>query len=200
MTAAVDDHQAFEADFSDYLEKTLPPARMKEIEAHLASCEACRAEFEKFREAVSALSGLHRVAAPTDMGERVAETIHRRSAGRFFGRKAFGDRIPYEMLALFALGIGVAVVLLIRWSSTGSVHEPLEKQEKAPEVDPGLKDLVKPPAPSGSLPPAGPAPLSPGSAAPDFEVTAHDGTRVKLAALTGKPVVLYFYPKDDTPG
>jgi cytochrome oxidase Cu insertion factor (SCO1/SenC/PrrC family) len=43
-------------------------------------------------------------------------------------------------------------------------------------------------------------PLSQGTVAPDFEATAHDGTRVALASLRGKPVVLYFYPKDDTPG
>jgi peroxiredoxin Q/BCP len=39
-----------------------------------------------------------------------------------------------------------------------------------------------------------------GQPAPAFEAAAHDGTTVKLGALAGKPVVLYFYPKDDTPG
>jgi thioredoxin-dependent peroxiredoxin len=43
-------------------------------------------------------------------------------------------------------------------------------------------------------------PLGVGSAAPDFEAVAHDGTTVRLRALRGRPVVLYFYPKDDTPG
>jgi peroxiredoxin Q/BCP len=36
--------------------------------------------------------------------------------------------------------------------------------------------------------------------APAIETTAHNGQHVSLAALRGKPVVLYFYPKDDTPG
>jgi peroxiredoxin Q/BCP len=40
----------------------------------------------------------------------------------------------------------------------------------------------------------------PGSIAPDFELPADDGTTVRLSALRGRPVVLYFYPKDDTPG
>jgi peroxiredoxin Q/BCP len=31
-------------------------------------------------------------------------------------------------------------------------------------------------------------------------LTADDGQKVKLSALAGSPVVLYFYPKDDTPG
>jgi len=39
-----------------------------------------------------------------------------------------------------------------------------------------------------------------GSVAPKFTATAHDGSTVWLSALKGQPVVLYFYPKDDTPG
>jgi len=39
-----------------------------------------------------------------------------------------------------------------------------------------------------------------GKKAPDFSATADDGGTVKLSALRGKPVVLYFYPKDDTSG
>ncbi len=39
-----------------------------------------------------------------------------------------------------------------------------------------------------------------GKPAPDFTATAQDGTVVHIAALKGKPVVVYFYPKDETPG
>lgn len=39
-----------------------------------------------------------------------------------------------------------------------------------------------------------------GSKAPSFTLTADDGSKVKLADLKGSIVVLYFYPKDDTPG
>ena len=39
-----------------------------------------------------------------------------------------------------------------------------------------------------------------GSKAPDFSLPADDGAKVKLKDFKGKPVVLYFYPKDDTPG
>ena len=47
---------------------------------------------------------------------------------------------------------------------------------------------------------AGPAWPAEGARAPDFTAVAHDGSRVTLATLKGRPVVLYFYPKDDTPG
>ena len=39
-----------------------------------------------------------------------------------------------------------------------------------------------------------------GAPAPDFELRSDEGETVKLSALRGKPVVLYFYPRDDTPG
>ncbi|HEX4131160.1 MAG TPA: thioredoxin-dependent thiol peroxidase [Pirellulales bacterium] len=38
------------------------------------------------------------------------------------------------------------------------------------------------------------------SKAPDFTLSADDGSRVSLKALRGRPVLLYFYPRDDTPG
>jgi peroxiredoxin Q/BCP len=69
-----------------------------------------------------------------------------------------------------------------------------------------------PPAPAPSATPAPspaptptPAPVSSadalvGQTAPDFTATAQDGTSVHIAALAGKQVVVYFYPKDETPG
>jgi thioredoxin-dependent peroxiredoxin len=39
-----------------------------------------------------------------------------------------------------------------------------------------------------------------GKPAPDFELQSDSGETVKLSELRGRPVVLYFYPKDDTPG
>jgi peroxiredoxin Q/BCP len=42
--------------------------------------------------------------------------------------------------------------------------------------------------------------VEPGQRAPAFTLTADDGSKVRLAELKGRPIVLYFYPKDDTPG
>lgn len=42
--------------------------------------------------------------------------------------------------------------------------------------------------------------LEEGAKAPAFTLPADDGAKVKLADFKGRPVVLYFYPKDDTPG
>jgi thioredoxin-dependent peroxiredoxin len=39
-----------------------------------------------------------------------------------------------------------------------------------------------------------------GQEAPEFELTSDAGERVRLSQFRGKPIVLYFYPRDDTPG
>lgn len=39
-----------------------------------------------------------------------------------------------------------------------------------------------------------------GKPAPDFELTSDSGETIRLSELKGKPVVVYFYPRDDTPG
>jgi peroxiredoxin Q/BCP len=58
---------------------------------------------------------------------------------------------------------------------------------------------ASPPASSAAAP-APSADALVGAVAPDFTATAQDGTSVHLAALRGKPVVVYFYPKDETAG
>jgi peroxiredoxin Q/BCP len=55
------------------------------------------------------------------------------------------------------------------------------------------KDGSSAPAPQTGL-------VAEGSIAPAIDTTAHTGEHVSLASLRGKPVVVYFYPKDDTPG
>ncbi len=48
--------------------------------------------------------------------------------------------------------------------------------------------------------PAAPATIEVGKKAPAFTLESSDGGSVKLADLAGKTVVLYFYPRDNTPG
>ena len=42
--------------------------------------------------------------------------------------------------------------------------------------------------------------IKPGAKAPDFALPDQDGREVKLSDFRGEPVVVYFYPKADTPG
>jgi peroxiredoxin Q/BCP len=56
--------------------------------------------------------------------------------------------------------------------------------------------------PSVAEQPSPPSPNDPliGKPAPDFTGPTQDGKSVHLAGLRGKPVVVYFYPRDETPG
>ena len=45
-----------------------------------------------------------------------------------------------------------------------------------------------------------PAGVAVGALAPDVTMALHDGSSVKLRDLKGNKVLVYFYPKDDTPG
>jgi len=62
------------------------------------------------------------------------------------------------------------------------------------------------PAPAASTAPAAPQDdparpsLAVGDPAPEVTLTLHDGKTLTLASLAGKRVLVYFYPKDDTPG
>jgi hypothetical protein len=89
------------------------------------------------------LSGLHRRPAPPDFGKDVTETIRRRSAGRFFGRKAFGDRVPFELLAIVALTIALVAWMLVRSSDTGSLR--YQSPPETPELAPGAEEVVPKP-------------------------------------------------------
>jgi peroxiredoxin Q/BCP len=55
-------------------------------------------------------------------------------------------------------------------------------------------------APMAAVPENASPELAVGSAVPDFELADANGKLVSSRDLTGKPYVLYFYPKDDTPG
>ncbi len=74
-------------------------------------------------------------------------------------------------------------------------------------VLPGCNNNTTAPASTGA-PASAPAvavaaetkPLAVGDAAPDITLKLHDGKEVRLSSLQGKQVLVYFYPKDDTPG
>ncbi|HEY1550785.1 MAG TPA: hypothetical protein VGG28_23305 [Kofleriaceae bacterium] len=68
-----------------------------------------------------ALSGLQKARAPDGFAQDVTSTIHKRSAGRFFARRTFGDRVPFGALAI-AVVLGVCVIGYLMWASqTGSL-------------------------------------------------------------------------------
>ncbi len=84
-------------------------------------------------------------------------------------------------------------------SRSGDTNSP-PKPAAPPAAAPGDAPTAPPPAAPEKASPLLSELLSEGSAAPEFSAQAHSGQDVKLSALRGKVVVLYFYPKDNTPG
>jgi peroxiredoxin Q/BCP len=105
----------------------------------------------------------------------------------------------------------LAILLTAGCNSSSAAPPPSTPLPAAPT--PPATPATPPATPSAAVAPTPPAAPSAaasaatasddplvGKPAPDFTATASDGTPVHLAALKGKPVVVYFYPKDETPG
>ena len=129
------------ARLSDYLDGAA--AGRAEIEAKLASdpdWKRLHDEMVDSAEAAKQLSGLRKAHAPVTFTEDVTGTIEKRSAGRFFARRTFGDRVPFGALLVIAL-VGLGIIGYVLWSSsTGSLTT-----EKSPTVHDGSAQIV--PAP-----------------------------------------------------
>src|SRR5262245_2586086 len=123
-------HEELEARLSDYLDDALGAEEKQALERHIEGCGDCRAAIAELRKTMNALAGLNRVAAPQHFDREVTETIRRRSAGRFFGRRALGDRVPFELLAILALALGLALYFFLRGSDTGSLR-PFHREPDA---------------------------------------------------------------------
>ena len=138
-TEPVDADEELIVTLSDYLEGSLPADRKAEVEAKLASDPQWKAAHAEMVEARDALSGLQKARAPESFSEGVTQTIHKRSAGRFFAKKTFGDRVPFGALLLIAL-LGLGALAYVLWSSpTGSLKVDPERaapsQPSEPIVD-----------------------------------------------------------------
>jgi anti-sigma factor RsiW len=116
-------HEEFEAQFSDLHDGSLVEPARGALLAHLESCDACKQAYHEFEETMSALGKIKGPApAPEAFTRGVEDTIARRSAGRFFGPKTLGDRVPFGVILVVALGVLVTVALILWGSSTGSLR------------------------------------------------------------------------------
>ncbi len=105
--------------FSEYYEGALPDEKAAEFSARLDTDSEFAAAYKQFEKTMELLSGMHKMSAPIDFDKKIEETIHRRSGGRFFGRKAFGERIPYEILAVVVMLLAGTIYWMGRTSGTG---------------------------------------------------------------------------------
>ena len=123
------------AALSDYLDDTCSPEDKKRVQEKLDSDPKWKAALDEMREAketTSTLSGLRNARAPVNLAEDVTGTIHKRSQGRFFGRKTFGDKVPFTALLVVAI-LGLAAIGYIMYTSqTGSLKVDKPKNTPPP--------------------------------------------------------------------
>ncbi len=124
------------AALTDYHEGMGTAEQRKQIEAKLASDPAWQAIDAEMREELPPLAKLRKVAAPEEMTAAVTETIHRRSGGRFFGKRAVGDRLPTGILLVIAVLLLGAMTAVWCRSTTGSLTSPRGTEAPRPEPEP----------------------------------------------------------------
>jgi anti-sigma factor RsiW len=109
------------AKVSDFLDGLLVGAERDEVAQRVASDPTWQRAHAELTETRRYLSGLKTAHAPASFAQDVTDTIHQRSAGRFFARKTLGDRVPFGALIAVALA-ALAVIGYLLWaSSTGSL-------------------------------------------------------------------------------
>ena len=126
------------AKVSDYVDGLLSGAERDEVAKRIESDPIWKQTHVEMLENKKFMSGMQKARAPETFTQDVTNTIAKRSAGRFFGRKTFGDRVPFNALLILAI-IALAAVGYLMWASqTGS----LKVEQKAP---PTQQQPAKPP-------------------------------------------------------
>lgn len=116
---------------SDYLDGSLAAAEKTEVEKKIAEDPTWKRAHDELTETRKYISGLRKAHAPDGdkFVSEVTEKINKRSAGRFFGKKTFGDRVPLGALLAVAL-VGLVIIGYVLWSSsTGSLKVDREHEQ-----------------------------------------------------------------------
>ena len=109
------------AKVSDYLDGLLKGAERDDVAKKIETDPVWKQTHEDMVENRKFMSGMQKARAPATFTNDITDTISKRSQGRFFGRKTFGDRVPFTALLVVAI-IALAAVGYLMWSSqTGSL-------------------------------------------------------------------------------
>lgn len=110
------------AAINDFLDDTLPNARRDEVAAKIASDPRWQQTHNDLVETRRLMAQMPKAHAPPTFATNVTSTIHSRSAGRFFARRSFGDRVPFGVLAGLT-AIALLIIGYLMWASdTGSLR------------------------------------------------------------------------------
>jgi Putative zinc-finger/Predicted integral membrane protein (DUF2275) len=111
-----------QAQLSDYLEKALPTADLKIIEAHLSACALCRMETDYLSECIHQVASLPIVDPPIGFTQRVMACVRETNEKpSFWERWLFPLRIKIPLQATAVLVVGILAVYLLE-------KEPPEKR------------------------------------------------------------------------
>ena len=132
QTAELDDESV--AAISDFLDGNLAGAKRDEVAGKIAADPLWKETHDEMVDArkfaTETLSGVQKARAPSSFAQDVTSTIHKRSAGRFFGRRTLGDKMPFGVLVVIAV-LGIAVIGYLLWASeTGSLKPAHERHEQ----------------------------------------------------------------------
>ncbi len=129
------------AAISDYLDGVLKGDERDAVAAKIESDADYKRVHAELLETRKLMSGMQKARASPTFATDVTSTIHKRSAGRFFGRRTLGDKMPFGVLVIVAV-LGIAVIGYLMWASeTGSLKPRSERGESAH----GSGALVTPP-------------------------------------------------------
>lgn len=110
------------AAINDFLDNALSPQRRDEVAAKIAADSDWKRTHDELVQTRQLMAQMPKAVAPPSFATDVTSTIHSRSAGRFFARRSFGDRVPFGVLAAIT-AIGLAIIGYLLWSSdTGSLR------------------------------------------------------------------------------
>jgi anti-sigma factor RsiW len=130
MTEAAELDDDSVAAISDFLDGALTGARRDEVAAKIEADPLWKQAHDDMVDNRKFMSGMQKARAPETFAADVTSTIHERSAGRFFARRTFGDRVPFGVLVVFAV-LGLAVLGYLMWASeTGSLKPTPDRTEQ----------------------------------------------------------------------
>jgi anti-sigma factor RsiW len=121
---------------SDYLDGALTGAERAEVARKIAEDATWKRAHTELTETRQFLSGLRKAHPAPEFAHDVTSKIHQRSAGRFFGRRTFGDRVPFGVLLVVALAGLLAIGYILWSSSTGSLKVDRDRAGRAQPVAP----------------------------------------------------------------
>ncbi|MBN2802894.1 MAG: zf-HC2 domain-containing protein [Deltaproteobacteria bacterium] len=108
----MDEHKKAESLFSDFFDNELNGEELIWLEKHLESCEPCKNDWDKYKQAMEEVSGLMHIMAPENVVDKVESRINKRSRGKFFNKQKYFT-VRYSIVSFILVLFFVLAYLLM---------------------------------------------------------------------------------------